>query len=137
MFLEAHRQNSVNFLKLPSPRGALRFGELSLAFLLQIILPLLFFIGFSTVAQDRENGTLKVLLSPRSAMEKEILYGKTPWSFLVAQLFFPSTLCDFPWIVCFFCCRNGRLALDADRNTLLELFKFLLCCFCLDNCCLS
>ena len=58
-----------------------------MAFLLQIILPLiLFFIGFSTVALDRENGTL-VLLA-QGAQWKEILFGKTLGLFLVAQLFF-------------------------------------------------
>ena len=88
VFLEAHRQNSVNFSEATFSTGALRFGELSLAFLLQIILPLiLFFIGFSTVAQDRENGTLKVLLA-QGAQWKEILFGKTLGLFLVAQLFF-------------------------------------------------
>lgn len=88
LFLEAHRQNSVNFSEATFSTGVLRFGELSLAFLLQIILPLiLFFIGFSTVAQDRENGTLKVLLA-QGAQWKEILFGKTIGLFLVAQLFF-------------------------------------------------
>ena len=76
VFLEAHRQNSVNFSEATFSTGALRFGELGLAFT-QIILPLiLFFIGFSTVAQDRENGTLKVLLA-QGAQWKEILFGKT------------------------------------------------------------
>lgn len=88
VFLEAHQQNSVNFSEATFSTGALRFGELSLAFLLQIILPLiLFFIGFSAVAQDRENGTLKVLLA-QGAQWKEILFGKTLGLFMVAQLFF-------------------------------------------------
>ena len=48
VFLEAHQQNSVNFSEATFSTGVLRFGELSLAFLLQIILPLiLFFIGFN------------------------------------------------------------------------------------------
>ena len=56
MFLEAHRQNSLNFSEASFSSGALRFGELSMAMLLQIVLPLiLIFIGFSSIASDREN----------------------------------------------------------------------------------
>lgn len=92
VFLEAHRQNSVNFSEATFSTGTLRFGELSLAFLMQIILPLiLFFIGFSTIAKDRENGTLKVLLI-QGAQWKEILFGKTLGLFLVALLFFIPVL---------------------------------------------
>ena len=92
VFLEAHRQNSVTFSEATFSTGTLRFGELSLAFLLQTILPLiLFFIGFSTVAKDRENGTLKVLLT-QGAQWKEIIFGKTLGLFLVALLFFIPVL---------------------------------------------
>ena len=48
VFLEAHRQNSVNFSEATFSTGTLRFGELSLALLLQLVLPLiLFFIGLA------------------------------------------------------------------------------------------
>ena len=56
-------------------------------------------------------------------------FWKNPWSLLVAHLFLPGALGGFPWFVCFFCFRNGRLALVADRATLRELFKFLLLLF--------
>ena len=93
-FLEAHRQNSVNFSEATFSTGILRFGELSLAFILHSLVPLiLFFIGYACVAKDRENGTLKILLT-QGARWKEILLGKTLGLFLVAQLFvFPVLLC--------------------------------------------
>jgi len=88
VFLEAHRQNSVNFSEATFSTGTLRFGELSLALLLQLVLPLiLFFIGFSAVAADKENGTLKILLS-QGANWKEILLGKSMGLFIVAMLFY-------------------------------------------------
>jgi len=88
VFLEAHRQNSVNFSEATFSTGTLRFGELSMALLLQLVLPLvLFFIGFSTVASDRQNGTLKILLS-QGANWKEILFGKTLGLYAIAMLFF-------------------------------------------------
>lgn len=87
VFLEAHRQNSVNFSEATFSTGTLRFGELSLALLLQLVLPLiLFFIGFSAVAADKENGTLKILLS-QGASWKEILFGKSIGLFIIAMLF--------------------------------------------------
>ncbi|MEW7281289.1 DUF3526 domain-containing protein [Aquimarina sp. 2201CG1-2-11] len=88
VFLEAHRQNSVNFSEATFSTGMLRFGELSLALLLQLVLPLiLFFVGFSTVAADRQNGTLKMLLS-QGASWKEILFGKSLGLFAISLLFF-------------------------------------------------
>ena len=87
VFLEAHRQNSVNFSDATFSTGTLRFGELSLALLLQLVLPLiLFFIGFSGIAGDKENGTLKIVLS-QGANWLEILFGKSLGLFGIAVLF--------------------------------------------------
>jgi len=88
VFLEAHQQNSVNFSEATFSTGTLRFGELSLALLLQLVLPLiLFFVGFSSVAADRQNGTLKMLLS-QGATWKDILFGKSFGLFGIAMLFY-------------------------------------------------
>jgi len=88
VFLEAHRQNSVNFSEAGFSTGTLRFGELSMAMLLQLVLPLIiFFLGFFVVVSNRENGTLKILLS-QGAHWKEILFGKTLGLFLLVLLFF-------------------------------------------------
>lgn len=87
VFLEAHRQNSVNFSDATFSTGTLRFGELSIALLLQLVLPLiLFFIGFSSIAADRENGTLKIVLS-QGAHWLEMILGKSLGLFGVALLF--------------------------------------------------
>jgi ABC-2 type transport system permease protein len=64
VFLEAHKQNTVNFSEASFSTGLLRFGEISMAMLLQVILPLVIvFLGFSAVSADRENGTLKIMLT--------------------------------------------------------------------------
>lgn len=77
VFLEAHRQNTINFSEAGLSTGMLRFGEISMAMILQVLLPLvIFFIGFTTVATDRENGTLKILLS-QGASWREIIFGKS------------------------------------------------------------
>lgn len=77
VYLEAHKQNTVNFSEASFSTGLLRFGEISLAMVLQIILPLvIIFTGFSAVSEDRENGTLKLVLI-QGAGWKEIILGKT------------------------------------------------------------
>ncbi|MBO0952551.1 ABC transporter permease [Fibrella forsythiae] len=77
IFLEAHKQNSVNFSEAGFSTGLLRFGEISMAMVLQLLLPLLlFFVGFGTVATDRETGTLKLLLSQGVSWQR-LLVGKS------------------------------------------------------------
>jgi len=76
VFLEAHKQNTVNFSEASMSTGLLRFGEVSLAMLLKVIVPLLiFYLGFATIAQERENGTLKLLIG-QGITRKEIVFGK-------------------------------------------------------------
>ncbi|MGF6847389.1 ABC-2 type transport system permease protein [Chitinophaga sp. W3I9] len=63
IFLEAHKQNTVNFSEAGFSNGMLRFGEMSVAMVLQLLVPLLiFFLGYNSISAERENGTLKILL---------------------------------------------------------------------------
>lgn len=88
VYLEAHKQNTVNFSEASFSTGLLRFGEISMAMLLQSIIPLaIFFLGFAAIATERENGTLKILLT-QGAGWKEILAGKSLGIMGVAMLFF-------------------------------------------------
>jgi ABC-2 type transport system permease protein len=76
IFLEAHKQNTINFSEASLSTGLLRFGEISQAMVLQLLVPLLlFFIGFGIISTDRENGTLKILLG-QGASWRELLIGK-------------------------------------------------------------
>lgn len=76
VFLEAHKQNTVNFSEASMTPGILRFGEVSLAMLLKIIVPLLiFYLGFASIAKERENGTLKLLIG-QGIKRNEIVFGK-------------------------------------------------------------
>lgn len=64
LFLEGHRQNSANFGDVRQSSLLLRFGQLTPAFVLQVLAPLLLvFIGHAAVARERERGTLRVLLA--------------------------------------------------------------------------
>lgn len=64
IFLEGHRQNSANFAEARQSSLLLRFGQLTPAFVLQTLAPLLLiFLGFTSVARERERGTLRLLLA--------------------------------------------------------------------------
>jgi ABC-2 type transport system permease protein len=77
IFLEPHRQNTVNFSEAQHSTGLLRFGELNLALILQLLVPLLiFFLGFSAISGERESGILAIILS-QGISWRELLLGKT------------------------------------------------------------
>lgn len=93
VFLEAHKQNATNFSEAGFSTGLLRFGELSIAMILQVIVPLLIcFLGFHAIATERENGTLKILFS-QGVCWRELIAGKTLGIVsVVLVLFLPVTL---------------------------------------------
>ena len=64
IFLEGHRQNSANFAEARQSSLLLRFGQLTPAFILQTLAPLLLiFLAFASVAREKERATLKLLLA--------------------------------------------------------------------------
>lgn len=76
IFLEGHRQNSANFGDVRQSSLLARFGQLTPAFVLQVLAPLvLIFIGFGAVARERETGTLRVLRS-HGMTARSLLTGK-------------------------------------------------------------
>lgn len=92
IFLEAHKQNTANFSEAGFSSSMLRFGEISIAMVLQVLLPLLiFFLGFNAVAAERENGTLKLLLS-QGISWKQLLTGKILGVASVMMLLFVPTI---------------------------------------------
>jgi len=76
LFLEGHRQNSANFGDVRQNSLLLRFGQMSPAFVLQVLAPLLLvFFGHAGVARERESGTLRVLLA-QGVRSRELVCGK-------------------------------------------------------------
>ncbi len=91
VFLEAHRQNSVNFSQASLSNGLLRFGKLSAGLLLQLLLPLLiFFWGYNLVSKEREQGVLKMYLS-QGVVWSEIILGKTLGLFTASMIIVAPT----------------------------------------------
>ncbi|MCY3746715.1 MAG: DUF3526 domain-containing protein [Acidobacteria bacterium] len=76
IFLEGHRQNTANFGEARHSTGTSRFGRLTPASVLALLLPLLVVVaGFAAVSAEREGGTLGVLLT-QGATPAQILAGK-------------------------------------------------------------
>lgn len=92
IFLEAHKQHTANFSEAALSTGLVRFGDLNIALLLQLILPLIiFFIGYAAITSEKENGTLKIIYIQGATM-KQILLGKTFGLLMVSALFFMPAL---------------------------------------------
>lgn len=76
MFLEGHRQNTANFGDVRQSSMLIRFGQLTPAFVLQAVAPLLLmFIGYGAIARERDQGTLRPLLV-QGATRRDIVLGK-------------------------------------------------------------
>lgn len=124
VFLEAHKQNTVNFSEASMSTGLLRFGEVSLAMLLKVIVPLLiFYLGFATIARERENGTLKLLIG-QGITRKEIVFGKWSGLFGLSLVFLASVFL----VLLFFVVLESHdgLYVDSILRYLLLLVSYLL-----------
>jgi ABC-2 type transport system permease protein len=76
VWLEAHRQNRAENRPAEDMTELARFGELTVAYTLQILLPLLVvLLGFPAFAGDREQGTLRQVMS-MGARPVDLLFGK-------------------------------------------------------------
>jgi ABC-2 type transport system permease protein len=124
IFLEAHKQNTANFSEAGFSNSMLRFGEISIAMILQILLPLLiFFLGFNSVAAERENGTLKLLLS-QGINWKQLLLGKTIGIASVIMILFVPTI--FVLVLTWLFLQNFSISSDETLKMILFIaFHFL------------
>ena len=76
MFLEGHRQNTANFGDVRQSSLLVRFGQLTPAFLLQAVAPLLLiFLGYGAIARETERGTLRLLML-QGASRRQVMLGK-------------------------------------------------------------
>jgi ABC-2 type transport system permease protein len=77
IFLEAHKQNTVNFSEAGHSSSLIRFGQISVAMILQLLTPLfLFFLGYDLIAKEREQGILKLIFT-QGISWKTLIMGKT------------------------------------------------------------
>jgi ABC-2 type transport system permease protein len=86
MFLEGHRQNTANFGDARQSSLLVRFGQLTPAFVLQVVAPLLLiFLGYGALARETERGTLRLLML-QGASRGQVVGGKLLALGVVAML---------------------------------------------------
>jgi len=122
IFLEAHKQNTVNFSEAGFSNGMLRFGEMSVAMVLQLLVPLLiFFMGYSSISAERETGTLKILLC-QGISWRQLMAGKTLGIIALSfSLFIPVILLT---IVLWAALSNWQVSADATLRLLLLILGY-------------
>jgi ABC-2 type transport system permease protein len=99
IYLEGHRQNSANFGDVRQSSLLMRFGQMTPAFVLQTLAPLvLIFIGFGLIARERENGTLR-LLQTHGATALQIIAGKALALSAVAALILAPAVLALGWLL--------------------------------------
>ncbi len=77
IYLEPHKQNNANFSAVQESSAALRLGRMDVAFVLQLLLPLLLiFLAFDTFTKEKESQRIKMLLAQGASMPT-IAAGKT------------------------------------------------------------
>lgn len=77
LFLEAHRQNSLNFAEASQADAPIRFGALTMALVLQLLVPLVLLLAAAgSVARERDEGTL-AMIRAQGVSWPAILGGKT------------------------------------------------------------
>lgn len=99
VYLEAHRQHDFLFRPAQDYSSIIRFGELSLALVLQLLMPLLIiFLCFASFTQEKQDGTLRLLLS-QGVTIRQLAFGKIAGYFtLIAILVFPFLLVTSVWL---------------------------------------
>lgn len=76
VFMEAHKQNFAIGRPASDQSAIARFGDLSGATILQLLLPLLIiFLGFTAFSGERESGTLRQVMS-MGVTHRQLLWGK-------------------------------------------------------------
>lgn len=119
IFLEAHKQNTVNFSEASFSNSLLRFGEMSAGLILQLLIPLLiFFWGFDTITCDRETGTLKIIMSQGVSWQKLII-GKSLGLFTLSLIVF------IPVVIVVFAL-SATNAIDIENTGFILRFSILL-----------
>lgn len=99
IYLEGHRQNSANFGDVRQSSLLVRFGQLTPAFVLQALAPLmLIFIGFGIVARERERGTIRQLFA-HGVSAKRLLLGKTLGLGGIAALMLAPAALALGWLM--------------------------------------
>lgn len=90
-YLEAHKENQTGYKPAADATALQRFGDLSGARVLQLLVPMLIFLmGFGLIASEREEGTFRQLLSI-GIRQQTLVWGKaTGMAMAIGVVFVPA-----------------------------------------------
>ncbi len=90
VFLEPHKQDDFKFSQAEDATSIIRFGELTPAFVLQFILPLLIvFLCFDSVSREKEMTTLPLLLSQGVSLPQVVIGKIVGYWLMISGLLVP------------------------------------------------
>ncbi|MCC9137562.1 DUF3526 domain-containing protein [Pontibacter silvestris] len=120
VYMEAHRQNSANFSQAQQSSSLIRFGEMTVAFVLQMLIPLLIiFLCFGAFTQEKETDTLQILLSQGVSL-RQVAWAKIAgYSKVVALVVAPALV--LASLLLF-----GRGGFEMEDDLLVRLVLFML-----------
>ena len=118
VWLEAHKQNEFRFRPAQDATAVQRFGELTAATVMQLLIPLLIvLLSFSAFAGEREQGTLRQLLS-LGVKKTDLAWGKALGiAGALGALIIPATVIGV--IALALTSENGSLASSTPRIALM------------------
>jgi len=101
LFLEGHRQNSANFGDVRQSSLLVRFGQLTPAFVIQALGPLvLIFLGFGAIARERDSGLLRLHFA-QGVRAGQVVLGKAAALSVAAGLILAPALIALAWLTVF------------------------------------
>lgn len=95
--LEAHQQNEVMFAPAQNSSSLVRFGQLNLSLVLQVLLPLfIIFVCHNTISREKENGNLSLNVAQGSSLRR-MAWGKI-FAYTSIWLVFLTTVLLVLWL---------------------------------------
>lgn len=118
VWLEAHKQNDLAYRPAQDSTAVARFGELTAATVLQILLPLLIvLLTFASFAGEREQGTLRQVVS-LGVKKRDLAFGKAlGTAAALLMLLIPATIIGVAALA--FASENGAWLASASRMVLI------------------
>lgn len=90
--VEAHKQHEVNYSTVQDTDSQLRFGELTMALVFQLLVPLLIILlAYGSISRERENNTLR-LLRVQGGNTAALLWGKIAGNYAIVLLLLSPAL---------------------------------------------
>ncbi len=90
--VEAHKQHEVNYSTVQDTDSQLRFGELTMALVFQLLVPLLIILlAYGSISREREQNTLR-LVGVQGGSSAALLWGKIAGNYAIVLLLLSPAL---------------------------------------------